>query len=453
MHSIRWAALTALLVSGCQTYAPAPVDLQAHARLFAERIPDAELVRAFAESLRQHDSAIQGFDVGDGLSLEEARYVALLFNPSLKAVRAQAAVAQASAELAGLWEDPQLSGSFSYVLENVWQHNWFAGAYVAQTLPITGRPGLEKALAESHHVRALIEARRSEADVLNRLDAAWARLSAARLRVGLLAELVQRLSDLEQVASRLAVSQALTQLEVRTFTLARIRHQADLVVARGGAQGAELGLRELLGMPPELELSLEPSLSTSERVPAAEQRARLTESPLVELAMREHDVAERGLQLAIRKQWPELWIQPGWEEEDAQPRPAFGFSLPIPLWNANAQEIAEKRAARTAAEEQLKQRFETATHALAQANTRRRVAAEQRRIIDAELLPLAERQVADAKRLADLGQLDTLLILDAVTRAYEAQLAAVASAEIEAEATVELNSLFWPSLTAPAKEE
>ena len=81
------------------------------------------------------------------------------------------------------------------------------------------------------------------------------------------------------------------------------------------------------------------------------------------------------------------------------------------------------------------------------------MAAEQRRIIDAELLPLTERQVADAKRLADLGQLDTLLILDAVTRAYEAQLAAVASAETEAEATVELNSLFWPSLTAPAKEE
>ena len=453
MHSIRWAALSAFLAAGCQTYVPAPVDLQAHARLFADRIPDAELVRAFAQSLRQHDPAIHGFDVGDGLSLEEARYVALLFNPSLKAVRAQAAVAKATAELAGLWEDPQLSGSFFYVLENVWQHNWFAGVYVAQTLPITGRPGLEKALAESQHVQALIEARRSEADVLNRLDAAWARLSAARLRVGLLAELVQRLSDLEQVASRLAASQALTQLEARTFTLARIRHQADLVVARGGAQGAELGLRELLGMPPELELRLEPSLSTTERVPAAEQRAQLMQSPLVDLAKREHDVAERGLQLAIRKQWPELWIQPGWQEEDAQPRPAFGFSLPIPLWNANAQEIAEKRAARTAAEELLKQRLETATHALAQANTRRRVAAEQRRIIEAELLPLTERQVADVKRLADLGQLDTLLILDAVTRAYEAQLAAVASAETEAEATVELNSLFWPSLAAPAKEE
>lgn len=453
MHPVRWAVFSALVAAGCQTYTPAPVDLQAHARLFAERIPDATLVRAFAETLRQHDPAIHGFDVADGLSLEEARYVALLFNPSLKVVRAQAAVAQATAELAGLWEDPQLSGSFFYVLENVWQHNWFAGGYVAQTLPITGRPGLEKALAESQHAQALIDARRSEADVLNNLDVAWVKLSAARLRVDLLTALVQRLTDLEQIASRLAASQALNQLEARAFTLARVRHQADLVAARGESQGAELRLRELLGMPPGLDLRVEPNLSTAERVSATEQLARLSQSPLVELAKREHDVAERGLQLAIRKQWPELWIQPGWQEEDAQPRPAFGFSLPIPLWNANAQEIAEKRATRSAAAERLKERIEAATHALAQADTKRRAAVEQRRILDAELLPLTERQVADAKRLAELGQLDTLLILDAVTRAYEAQLATVASAVTEAEATVELNSLFWPSLAAPAKEE
>jgi outer membrane protein TolC len=453
MHPIRWAALSAFVAAGCQTYTPAPVDLQAHARLFAERIPDATLVRAFAETLRQHDPAIRGFDVADGLSLEEARYVALLFNPSLKVVRAPAAVAQATAELAGLWEDPQLSGSFFYVLENVWQHNWFAGAYVGQTLPITGRPGLEKALAESQHAQALIDARRSEADVLNNLDVAWVKHSAARLRVDLLTALVQRLTDLEQIASRLAASQTLTQLEARAFTLARVRHQADLVVARGEAQGADLRLRELLGMPPGLELRVEPNLSTTERVSGSEQLAKLSQSPLVELAMREHDVAERGLQLAIRKQWPELWIQPGWQEEDAQPRPAFGFSLPIPLWNANAQEIGERRAARNVAAERLKERLEAATHALAQADTKRRAAVEQRRILDVELLPLTERQVADAKRLAELGQLDTLLILDAVTRAYEAQLAAVASAVTEAEATVELNSLFWPSLAAPAKEE
>jgi hypothetical protein len=235
--------------------------------------------------------------------------------------------------------------------------------------------------------------------------------------------------------------------------MAKVRHQAELAAVQGEAEGEELRVRELLGMPPQLVLSFEPSLTIAERVPEPEQQGQLRHSPVVELAGHEHDVAERELQLAVRRQWPELRLQPGWQEEDAQPRPFFGFSLPLPLWNANAREIAEKRAARTAAAERLKERLEVATHALAQASTKRRAAATQRGILETELLPLAERQIADAKRLAELGQLDTLLLLDALTRSYEAQVATIASARAEAEAIVERNSLFWPSLTVAAKEE
>jgi transcription termination factor Rho len=69
-------------------------------------------------------------------------------------------------------------------------------------------------------------------------------------------------------------------------------------------------------------------------------------------------------------------------------------------------------------------------------------------LLETQLLPLAELQVTEAKRLAELGQLDTLLILDAVTRAYDAQLAVIDATLAEAEATVDLNALFWPSLVA-----
>ena len=92
--------------------------------------------------------------------------------------------------------------------------------------------------------------------------------------------------------------------------------------------------------------------------------------------------------------------------------------------------------------------METATHALARAEARSAVAAAQRQLLETQLLPLAELQVTEAKRLAELGQLDTLLILDAVTRAYDAQLAVIDATLAEAEATVDLNALFWPSLVA-----
>ncbi len=448
MNHLCWPTIAVLCWPACQSYEPEPVDLLSHARLFADRIPEASLIQSFALSLRARDPGSPVFDVADGVDLDEARYVALLFNPQLRTVRSQADVQKASAELAGLWADPQFSGSFFYVLENVWQYNWFAGGYVAQTLPITGLPGLEKGLAETAHGEALLQARRAEADILNRLESVWLRYSARVLRSRSLNDLVGRLQALEETAARLASAHALSQMESRTFTLARLRYQAELLSANGEALALLLSLRELLGMPPDREIRLVPRFAAMARVAPDDRHNRLLTSPMVELAKRQHDVAEHELELAIRKQYPELWIQPGWQEEDGQPRPAFGFSLPLPLWNGNAREIAEMRAARAAAAELLKEQLETATHALARAEARSAVAAAQRQLLETQLLPLAELQVTEAKRLAELGQLDTLLILDAVTRAYDAQLAVIDATLAEAEATVDLNALFWPSLVA-----
>ena len=78
--------LIGLLVAGCQSYSPAPVDLDAHARLFAERVPDAASIRQFAERLRHHDPSLHSFDLTDGLDRQEGQYVALLFNPELRYV-------------------------------------------------------------------------------------------------------------------------------------------------------------------------------------------------------------------------------------------------------------------------------------------------------------------------------------------------------------------------------
>ncbi|MFO1030898.1 MAG: TolC family protein [Planctomycetota bacterium] len=445
--------LPAFVAAACQTYEPAPVDLSAHARAFAARLPDADAVRAFAERLASHDPVGTGFDLRDGLALGEARFVALLTNPSLRAVRAESGVAAALAEFAGRWADPQLSGSFFYVLESMYQYPWFAGAYVAQTLPITGLPGLEQALATSQHARALLAVRVAEANLLNELERAWAQLWAATQRCLVLDDLVQRLGELERIAASLAATNVLTRLEARVFVLAGVRAAAERTAARGEAEVAALRVRELLGLPPESALEFVPSVELADRVAPAAQRDGLQHGPLVAAAQQTHTVAERELQLAVRRQWPELWIQPGWQEEDAEPRPAFGFALPIPLWNGNVQEIAAARARRTVAAEQLVLQLETATHTLVQASTRHRAAAAQRELLERDLLPRVAEHLADGRRLVELGQLDTLLLLDAVTRASDAQLAVIAATLAEAEALVARNSLFWPALVPPVEED
>lgn len=454
MHSHRLLTLlAAVALAGCQTYSPKPVDLAAHARLFAARVPDAGSIGEFVARLRPHDAAAAGFDPADGIELREARYITLLFNPELRTSRLRAGVAKVSAENAGRWADPELRADFFRILESV-DHPWLAGGALGLTLPITGRPGLEKDLAGSRHAEALVEARLAEARTLDALEAHWAQWSASRVRVELLTDLLARLGALETIATGLAQAQLINQLAARTFSLERVARQAELLRAEAMVAAAEIDLKRVMGLPPGGAVRLLPATSLEVRVPdPAQRQTRTLDGPRIVLRQREHDVTERQLALAIRRQWPELTLFPGFQEEDAQPRAALGFSLPLPLWNANAREIAEARATRDVAAQALRGEVERAIQDLARAEVRAQAAIAQRALVDTVLVPLAEQQVADGRRLVELGQLDTLLILDSLLRGHQAKTAAIDAALAEAEATVELNSLFWPTLTVGDDQE
>jgi outer membrane protein TolC len=144
-----------------------------------------------------------------------------------------------------------------------------------------------------------------------------------------------------------------------------------------------------------------------------------------------------------------LSLFPGWEEEDATNRPAISFSLPIPLWNRNQLAIAEATAQRDAAKAALEAGYEELAQARLRADVARKAAAQRREQLESTLVPACKEQLADNRRLAELGELDPLLLLDAVTRLYEAQRSALDAAADEADAIAAENSLFWPQEAAP----
>jgi len=441
------AVLAGLVAAGCHSYSPDPVEYEWQPEAFAERVPDGTALREFVERLRSSDPTVQPFDLADGLDRQEARCVALLFHPELRTMRLRAHVASAGAEHAGLWDDPELSVDFAKILESV-AHPWVVGGAIGITLPITGRPGLARELADSRHGHALVEARVAEARVLRDLDLQWARWSAARLAAEELGALVERLTELEAVAARLAAAQLITNVEARAFRLERTVREVQLVRARAAVSADEIHLKQLLGLPPDRVVGFVPAIDLPLHVAdAAQRRTGLTDGPRTALARAEHEVADREFALAIRKQWPELTVLPGFQEEDAQPRAALGFSLPLPLWNRNARQVAETRAERARAAEALRGSVEIALQNLALAEVRHDAARNQRQLVETQLLPLAEQQLADGRRLVDLGKLDTLLILDALTRSHDAATQALDAALAEAEAIVDINSLFWPTLT------
>ncbi|MGE3173516.1 MAG: TolC family protein [Planctomycetota bacterium] len=448
MHPIRSACLCAAAVAatGCQSYTPAPVDVRAHAAEFAERLPDAAAVVAFARYL---DPAVAPADAdedapADSVDLAAARRVALWFHTGLREARARLGIAAAQADHAGRLADPVLGVDLERILENA-AHPWLAAGSLALSVPLTGRPGLEQALAQGEHARAWTEVRLAEAAVLDDLDRTWVRCTAAGMRVELLQELLLRLDELQAIADRLAQAQQITAAAARAFALERLARAAELVRAEADAADADAHRNELLGLPPERALAFAPRLQLELRTaPDGDRDAWLEHGPRTARRTAEHRIAEHALELEVAKQWPDLELAPGFGEEDAEPRALLGLRLPLPLWNGNAEGIARARAARIAAATALRADVERALHELRRADRRVAAARAERELIETELVPLAAQQLQDGRRLAELGQLDPLLILDGLSRAHAARMALLDAAVAEAEATAAHNALFWP---------
>lgn len=423
------ASLTLLCLFGCHSYQPAPVDLDAHFDAFRSRAP--------------------AFDHADGLRRADARELAKLLHPDARLARKRAGVATAERDQAGRWDDPQLQTNLQRVLENV-PHRWIAMAQIGFTVPINGRLGKQRALADRRRDLALVTAWQTEQQVANDLDRAWIAWSAAGRRVELFAQTCQNLERLESIAERLVTAGSLTRPGARIFALERRERQAGRALAEAELHAAGLEVRRRIGLHPDADVPLlrEPSLEPFVATPLARQSA-LRHGPRLRELDAAHETAEADLHLQIRLQYPDLQLWPGWQEEDAQPRAAFGVNLPLPLWNRNEPEIQRALAEREHTAEALRCGLEQVIQELAIAEVRRDAAGEQARRF-AELLELAEEQLDDSRRLADAGQFDPLITLDALLRLHTVQMRTIDADEDHALATVTINELLAdPASSAP----
>lgn len=446
MHrTLLW---TAAALAACHSYQPAPVDLPAHLARFLARLPEPT---AMAAALGV-DTAPFAVDLTDGLDRREARLVAICFAPECRTARARAGIAEAEHAHAGRRPDPELSLDVARILESV-PHPWIAGGALGIPLPINGRLGLQRDLASAALDEQLIAAWRAERAAADAVDAVWARWSHERAREALLGEVCARLAELSAIADRLAAVGTLMHQSARVFTLERAQRELDRLAAQQNAAALGLELKRRLGLHPAAPIVFVPDLHVDLQIAdAAARRASLEAGPRVLPARSAHRRAERELALEVQKQWPDLELTPGFSEEDAQPRPSLGVSLPLPLFAGNDAAIARSRAARDAAAEGLRTSLELATQELAEAELRLGQVQERRTFVEERIVPLAEQQVDDGRRLAELGQLEPLLLLDALSRAREARLQALDASLQEALAHVAINELC-AGPQPPAAEE
>lgn len=448
--SLWLAGLSIVWAGGCQSYERRPLDLARHHAQFLARSPESPEVRLFAQTLAARSTETQetppNFDPSDGITCGEAEVLAVVFNAELRLARLRAGVTRASADYAGLWEDPTFGVDLVRIVEST-PEPWKVTAGVGLTIPISGRLEIERQRAGAEHAVELARVAQREWQVRMSVRRAWCEWSAMEAQIAVMRDFVFRVGQILSVVDMMEQAGEMTRAEARLFRIEKATKAADLAVLESRARETELALRQLMGLSPSAALELRasgvgPTRSTERSTPGLAELER--RNPAMLVAGLEYEVAERSLELEIRKQYPDLHIGPGIGREDGQEQVQVGLSLPLPLLNANRQGIAEASAKRELARAAVEATLEQATTSLRAAEVRLAAAARRRLTLESEVVPLVDAQYSDARQLARLGEVNALVLLESLTRQQEAKVGLVEAARDEAMAAVELDEIMGP---------
>ncbi len=411
-------SMAALCASGCATYREQPVDLAAVDAQWRNRQQQNEAVAVFARDLRERGAQVPDqVQLADGIDLSEAEVLALIWNPSLASARAHAGISAAEAREAGALGAPELELSALHALESV-ANPWKLAGALSFSLPLSGRLGLERAhaqrLADGQRLALLTQ----EWSTLAVVREAWVTWSATQVQQVQARQFADDARDLTDIAERLRAAGELSAVAARAVHIASVRAAQSAQALGAEAAAQRLGLLALLGLPPEASITLHPSLRLGEDLMQRLGDDQVPDDPRLRAALAGHQVAEARLRLEIRRQYPDLRLGLGYEDDrgDQSLGPVLGFTLP--LWNSNAQAVAGAEAARQASAAEVAAAYAAALHDRARA---RLVVGDRRaRLAEMErtLVPLIDAQLGDVRRLAGLGDLDVALLLEVLDSAW-----------------------------------
>ncbi len=500
-HMKKWPRVlpaVLLVLAGCATYERRPMELERYAETWGLRDINVDSVREYAKTLTGGEEDAP-YDPSDGLSLVEAEAVALVFNPQLRLARAQAEVPLASAREAGWWPDPEFQAkvqhfadrgsrakfrfdgrSFDGINSGIIGANgisadgvettppgfrrvdgdfvedpWIVSASLSITIPISGRLAVEQDWAWAEYSASWRRILISEWELLTRLRSAWLQWSTTRERIAVIRAFAEQLDTVSTMTERLAAAGELKPTEARVLLVELHRQRTALQAAESEAELQRLELLAMLGLAPETPVELRPQvfLAHIDEDPVSRRDTLLRRDPRILAVSAEYEAAEERLRLEVRKQYPDLNLGPGYSFEEGLSRVGLGFGFPIPLWNHNRQAVAEAKAEREAAWTRAEVRIEQVFSELARAEVRLRYAAQRRKMLLDDVAPLVDRQVEETRKLLDLGEVDVLVLREALSSAVETKLELLAATLAEAQAASALQQMLKPRWITPSQAE
>jgi outer membrane protein TolC len=312
----RLLALAAgvLVLGACATYAPAPIDRKETAAAFAARRLDAPDLQTAVE--RVAPSLASPWPPGEW-NRATLLAVALAQNPSLGVARAEVEAALAAEVTAGERPNPTRGLQTEYARREPDQ--WLYGVSFDFLLPrghvrqldaeiaALGTSGARTALTEkTWDVRRALVAALSDRESAQRRVEVLSKL--ASVQDGVIATTRERIAAGEDAPAELAVAEA------QRFDVAH-----DLAEARANVATADAAVAAALGMPPEAldGVAIEwsdwgtPPPIGADTLSAAKETALLSRADL-SAAVDDYATAEKKLERAVAKQYPELEFHPGY---------------------------------------------------------------------------------------------------------------------------------------------
>jgi len=418
---IRGAVALALLLAGCATYRPLPLDE-------APPVLSPPVLAVLAQDATTIDRpflAPERIDFAEPLDANAVAVLAVLGNPDLQAARVRAGVADAQIFAAGLLPDP----SFSFGLD-----------------PLLSGPDTMMGIASSLglDLNALrtrgVTRQKARADARKvRLDLAWsewqtsgqARLQAARI-VALENQVALDTASRDSTASlldrtlRAAGRGDIAGDQVQGARVAAFDAAERLRTDEKDLGAARLELAKLIGFPPDRPIRLAaPPLPPPPPDPAALFAIAQQRRTDLQALRAGYASQEAAVHKAVLDQFPALGLTINATRDTAgnlTVGPAVSFTLPV--WNRNRGGIAVERATRAALKAEYEARLFQTRAEIAAAAQGVAIARRQRGAVLATL-PAARRFAAASRRAEGRGDISlaTAATAEQALRDKELQLA------------------------------
>ncbi len=415
-RSVLVAALT--LLSGCVSYSPQPVDPFHEIKQLEQRGAGSHELEVLPPGNPEWLPLQRSVDLTDGLDVPEANALALFYAPEIRAARRAERVSGAQLLRAGLLSNPEL---FLGPRISTKSDDVVFPAGISWELPLWGKRGAEKDLADRQLSAAQIRVLATELRVLTEVRSAFIRiaglnqaLEALEAQLGGSQRVVQWVTTLQQAGEVDAVTAFLAILEQDDV-------RAALTTKRLELESSTRELFETIGILPTagLSLGLDPHPASLPDLPSL-SRERLLLHPEIRTALSEYEAAEASLKLEVAKQYPTIRVGPEFEDDRGDATVGIGVGIELPLFDRNRGGIAAAEERREAARERLESSLLRLSHAEAQAraewNANERMLSDYR----AGALENAERARESLELRLQTGQsnvLEVLAALRALTRA------------------------------------